>query len=80
MSEVRDVFDETHRRVAASGEPVTAALLSRILGEMEAEEDERHRRAMARARWKNLRQALLLFAPAAALLLLAVLLTNALCR
>jgi hypothetical protein len=47
---------------------------------MEAEEDERHRRAMARARWKNLRQALLLFAPAAALLLLAVLLTNALCR
>jgi hypothetical protein len=39
-----------------------------------------HAFVVARARWKNLRQALLLFAPAAALLLLAVLLTNALCR
>ncbi len=49
MSDVEVLWAELHRRVVASGRPVTKRLLSRILDEMEREEKERHRREMGAA-------------------------------
>ena len=42
------VWLELFRRLRASGKPVSRALISKTLGEMEAEQTERHRREMAR--------------------------------
>ena len=72
MNEIANVWAELHARVAravADGQPVTAALISRVLDEMEADQAAAHKREVAALRWRERG----LWALAAVLLLLVIL-------
>lgn len=79
MNEITKVWAELHARLtraAADGQPVTAALIDRVLGEMEADQAAAHKREMAALRWRG--RGLWVLAALTSLLLLIALLQWAL--